>query len=1247
MLKKNILFKFVVSIFIAGIVSGSLVYFTINTLEDDLILKNQVAAGNISRQAADSISFYLRARKEDIRILGSSLRKRLHSHPDVNMKSRSVFLKHGLNDFEMEFVRERFSCFYIFNQENKVLFALEKGKQKPYESVDNISLIKDLLKNGRPGKLFLKEYVKGRIVNSVSISENISLSNGENIILLGVISPETYAEILLKNRSRDYESSFIVSLKGEVVLQSGSPLSEKNFLNLLWVRNRIIEQGGSEVFIKDNKRFIISGTRIKEINSILCVIKPFSQFIGDIERIRNSVYLAGTAFFMVSFAVMIFIVQIITLGHKEKLIADSERKRAYQQKIYSTSLEEKNRELSNINETLEDLHNEIKDEKDKIERIVNSIEDIIIMINEDLKIDYINMSADKLIASEGDIKGSFLSQIQSMSWMIKPVMEVMKSSGNFVLKDEREIISPDNKKLVFQCSYIPIRSGVKKRITACMAVFRDVTATIELDRMKTEFISTVSHELRTPMAAVRGTVELMLAGTLGPINGEQENFLKVMLNETNRLIRLINNILDLQKAESGMISLDIESLDLDKLIRDCVDIIMPDALEKKLEVSCDVPEGLFIDTDSDKLRQIVLNLLNNAVKYTDNGKISLNVTADENKRHIRIKVSDTGRGIEQESLQRIFDRFYQADLNLTRKSGGTGLGLPITKELVRVLMGRIDVESEIGKGSAFTVEIPSFEKKDDMHVEYGRKVSSVDEYPRDAGSNENYKSSSGNEGHSENESLSGGECAFEEKPYSADKYHTPPRPEEVKTDISSILLIDDDESLCSVIEKALESTECRILTANTISCGLKMLTENMPFFIILDLGFPEGSGFDYISKIRQMCPSSYILILTGENDVKSASESIKAGADEYMLKPFEIEKLKSCLEKAEKAFFKRFGKVKRLMDAPKKSIERYFDASIIIGESIRMKEMKSRLKKIASSDETVLITGESGSGKELAARVIHLNSSRAGSPFIAINCGALSEKLLESELFGYVKGAFTGAESDKKGLFEAASGGTLFLDEIGEAPDKVQIRLLRVLQEKKVLPVGAVKAVDVNVRLLAATNRSLEKMVENSAFRKDLYFRLDVLNIKVPSLRERKDDIPLLVEHILNKNFEKYGLINVTPEYLKELFDYDWPGNIRELENVVKKSFLNSDNNILTPQELPEVFSKRELINIAGQSLEGIYKEEKAKMITLFDKIYFEDKLSKTKGNIRKAAKLSNMHTKNFYTKIKKAGIDPADYKES
>ncbi|HEU18817.1 MAG TPA: sigma-54-dependent Fis family transcriptional regulator [Deltaproteobacteria bacterium] len=383
----------------------------------------------------------------------------------------------------------------------------------------------------------------------------------------------------------------------------------------------------------------------------------------------------------------------------------------------------------------------------------------------------------------------------------------------------------------------------------------------------------------------------------------------------------------------------------------------------------------------------------------------------------------------------------------------------------------------------------------------------------------------------------------------------------------TILIVDDEKLLLSSLERALSGDGYNALTAKNGKDALAFFEKHNPDIVLLDVKLPDIDGMHLLRKIKEIDMHCPVIMMTAYSGIRGAVEAIKLGAYDYIAKPFDIEELKfaiaRCLE-SQRAMVE-------VNEIRSKKKER-FSFEKILTRNTEMKDIIRLAKRIAVNDKsTVLISGESGTGKELFANAIHYNGPRLNDPFITVNCAALSEGILESELFGHEKGAFTGAVKQKKGLFELADKGTLFLDEIGEISHKTQVRLLRFLEERNFQRVGGTENIDVDVRIVTATNKDLLEEVSKGNFREDLYYRLNVISIHLPPLCERKDDIPLLVERLimnyritLNKTTQ-----TCNDEVLRILMDYDWPGNIRELRNIIERTVLLSENEIITPSDLP------------------------------------------------------------------------------
>jgi two-component system response regulator PilR (NtrC family) len=387
----------------------------------------------------------------------------------------------------------------------------------------------------------------------------------------------------------------------------------------------------------------------------------------------------------------------------------------------------------------------------------------------------------------------------------------------------------------------------------------------------------------------------------------------------------------------------------------------------------------------------------------------------------------------------------------------------------------------------------------------------------------------------------------------------------------NILICDDERSICEMLDISLRREGYKVETVNSGEAGLRKLDSALFDVIITDIRMPNINGIEVLRHAHKVSPDSAVILITAVDDYEAAVEAVKAGgAADYIRKsPGMVDEIKLAIRRVlEKVTLSRQNFAFKRDAATRNSVDN------IIGASPTIEKLKQTIRTVASTQSTVLIYGESGTGKELVARAVHICSPRATDPFVSINCGAFPETLLESELFGYVKGAFTGANQNKRGLFEVADGGTIFLDEIGEMSLTMQVKLLRVLQERCVRPVGGTDEFPIDVRVIAATNRDLEHQVAESEFREDLYYRLSVIPITVPPLRDRREDVPLLVNHFVKKYAGGAGrnIARVEPESLSALAQYHWPGNVRQLENTIERAIALETGDQLTvemPAERP------------------------------------------------------------------------------
>jgi DNA-binding NtrC family response regulator len=442
-----------------------------------------------------------------------------------------------------------------------------------------------------------------------------------------------------------------------------------------------------------------------------------------------------------------------------------------------------------------------------------------------------------------------------------------------------------------------------------------------------------------------------------------------------------------------------------------------------------------------------------------------------------------------------------------------------------------------------------------------------------------------------------------------------------------ILVVDDEESMCDFLSIMLKKQGYHITTALSAKEGLKMLAKEAYEVVISDLKMKEMNGLELIDEINKKETVPTVIIMTAFATIESAIEALKKGAFDYIIKPFKVDEIKLAVARALEQ-----RKIRTENVYLKKQLKKKEGFGEIIGKSEILMEVLSQVRKIADSDSTVLLTGESGTGKELVARAIHQQSYRSERPFITVNCGALPEGLLESELFGHMKGSFTGAIKDKDGLFKVASEGVFFLDEVGEMSPRIQVKLLRVLQEKEIVPVGGTSPIKVDIRLIAATNADLDNEVSMGRFRKDLFYRLNVIPINIPPLRERKEDIPLLIDYFL----KRYGQEpdgqerKISAEAKKILCNYNWPGNIRELENVLERAVTLQDDNTIVEKDLPE-----NIIKGQGRVLAKTKELENPTLETI-EKAYIFWILRESGWQKQRAAEILGIDPSTLYRKIEK-----------
>jgi DNA-binding NtrC family response regulator len=449
--------------------------------------------------------------------------------------------------------------------------------------------------------------------------------------------------------------------------------------------------------------------------------------------------------------------------------------------------------------------------------------------------------------------------------------------------------------------------------------------------------------------------------------------------------------------------------------------------------------------------------------------------------------------------------------------------------------------------------------------------------------------------------------------------------------MTRILIIDDENSILDSLRILFKGEGFEVETATNGRLGLEALERQRPDLVLTDVKMPGAGGIDVLNRARELDPELPVLLMTAQASLQSAMQAVNQGAYYYIQKPFSNDELLAiCRRAAESRALKVENRAlkKEIRKGKQMLLERP------VGKSKGLVDLLTLTETVAPTDSTVLVTGESGTGKEVLARYIHTLSGRSEGPFLSINCGALPESLLESELFGHVKGSFTGAVRDKEGLLVAAGRGTFFLDEIGEMPPSLQVKLLRAIQEREVIPVGATESVPVDVRIIAATNRDLEDEIRKGAFRSDLYYRLNVIALHLPPLRDRRDDISLLADHFLTRMSERLGRNGITlaEDTLETLLRYDWPGNVRELENALERAAVLSKGGVIRPATLPERVREAPTASLVSDTLPP------NPTLEIIEQAYIQWVLAAEGGNKSRAAEVLGIDPSTLYRKLNRYG---------
>ena len=731
-----------------------------------------------------------------------------------------------------------------------------------------------------------------------------------------------------------------------------------------------------------------------------------------------------------------------------------------------------------------------------------------------------------------------------------------------------------------------------------------------------ELFSTVVHDLRTPLTLAIGPLEALLRGECGKMGKGVQDQVGLALRNNRRLLKLATHLLEFTRLELGGQTVCCMRRDLDQFLSTIVDAFSFVARKKEINLNFTGSSCSAVFLDPEKMERALFNIIGNAIKFTPRGgSVIVAVTRGTHHDHnncVDVVVRDSGIGIHQKDLPHIFKRFTKTGTLRTKKYEGTGLGLFLAKELIELQGGTIKVESTYGKGSAFTVCLP-------LSNGHTRAQAA----PADC----------------ENElMIAQGEVEISDISYGRAKIR-----EEKPTGARQLILFIDDNLEVRRFVSGILRKEYDVITAENGVKGLAKLRHYSPDLIIADIIMPRMDGCQFLKVVKSDPALQHIplIFLTAKTDSVCRIEGLNKGADDYIVKPFNAQELLARV----RAHF-RVQPVGRGTDNKEEKTCRMGEVvkqrnhdHLIIGNSEPLQEIYRLLNSLRDSELPVLISGETGTGKELIAHTIHRASKRNKNQFVILDCSVLNKNLLESELFGHVQGAFTGAVADKKGIFELAAGSTILLDEIGEMSLETQVKLLRVLEEGTFRAVGSSEEKKVSVRIVAATNRELHKMVAQGKFREDLYYRINVITIKVPALRERKEDIPLLVEHFLKSLNGKNGRRRTfASETIERLMQYSYPGNVRELKNLVERVFMLSENDVIGLEDLPgEVRGARKgdcpvsIDHCRGLTLSQILKRTERKVIS--------EMLKEVRGNKLQAAKLLKISRSTLYTKIEEYQI--------
>jgi len=793
---------------------------------------------------------------------------------------------------------------------------------------------------------------------------------------------------------------------------------------------------------------------------------------------------------------------------------------------------------------------------------------------------------------------------------------------------------------------VSVQKNHAGQLTGFIAVFRDITDRKIAERIvqqashfRSQFYANITHEFRTPLTLMLGPLESMLRGEQGAVSKQLSEQLHVVLANGRQLLKLVNQLLDFSMIEFGSRNFMFERRDLNKFLETILDAFSSIAKRKHIKLAFHPDASLAeVFIDAAKTEKVLFNLIGNAFKFTpERGSITVSLetvacppkdlqpAGEADKAlaapaapYVKITVADTGIGIKAGDIPHIFERFKRGSDSSSQALGGSGIGLAHAYEVAALMRGWIDVVSEYGVGSTFSLYVPR-----------------LTEPPEGAdGSLEQVKT--------ELYADAAVEIADVERSISESK-----RPARSVSGSKPLLLIVEDNGAVRKYISETVSKDYDFIEAQNGREALKILENCRPDVVLCDIMMPAVSGLDVLNHVRSNpdLRRTGFIVLTDRADLEMKVAGIEEGADDYIVKPCNslelLARIKAILRT--RALIASNERQQHEISNLTLQLQDRYAYSNIIGHAPAMQRLYQLLAHIEGTAAPVLITGETGTGKELVARAIHYNRARKGNRLVSVNCAAMPQELMEREFFGHKKGAYTGAHESRNGYFQEADGGTLFLDEIGEMDQSMQVKLLRVLERGEIIRVGDSVPIRVDVRLITATNKDLRTAVEQGFFRKDLYYRIYVLPVHVPALRERQEDIPALVDHFLKSCSLRYGK-SIPPLSHRDrqlLLDYAYPGNVRELEHIIERFFLMGGDieELLGGQRLSKktCFLERENGQpISTRPLQAAGRKAKDEA----ERDIIRETLLSCKNNYSEAARQLNISRAALYKKLKK--LNPA-----